>query len=66
MKTQNEEDEGLNPLEMIGAMTLVAGAALVVSLVIAPKAAAVVAGGAAAALGTKLLLFGMAATTGVP
>ena len=62
MKTQNEEDEGLNALEMLGAVALVGGTAVVLTIVIAPKAAAVAGGGLLAALGTKLLLLGLASS----
>ena len=62
MKTQNEEDEGLNPLEMLGAVALVGGTAVVLTMVLAPKAAAVAGGGLLAALGTKLLLIGLASS----
>ena len=66
MQRNIEEDEGLNALEMLGAVTLVAGTAVVLTIVIAPKTLAVITGGAAAALGGKLILLGMGAATGAP
>ena len=62
MKTRNEEDEGLNALEMLGAVALVGGTAVVLTMVLAPKAAAVAGGGLLAALGAKLLLLGLASS----
>ena len=65
MKTRNEE-EGLNALEWLGAAALIGGTAVVLTMVLAPKAAAVAGGGMLAALGTKLLVIGMGAATGAP
>ena len=62
MQRNIEEDEGLNALEMLGAVALVGGTAVVLTMVLAPKAAAVAGGGLLAALGTKLLLLGLASS----